>query len=493
MTAHDEARPRSAAALVTDRSFGPFFWGLFASNVGTWFHHVAVSVIIFELTASTLAVATVSAIQFGAVLVLGPLSGWLADGVDRRRLLMATLTCSAVGAVVLVAASASGRLSPGVIYAATALVGIGNAGTHPALQAVIPSLVPAADLPTALGLHSVSFNLARAIGPVLGAASLVALGPTASFTLDAASYLVFVAGLVAVPVLSRSAPGPGGRGSFLGGVRVVQADPVVLVGLVAIAAVGWASDPAQTLVPAIAAALDGGERLVGVLMSAFGVGAVAMAVGQGPVIARWGGATAGAVGLALLGSFLLALALGPGAVFTATGFAGCGAGFMLAITGVTTTIHQRVPDATRGRVMALWSMAFLGTRPLTSTVNGFVADNVSLGAGLVVPALAALAAGSVIWRVRHRTPGAAGAPVESVAVPVTPVGKVATAGSEVGAVGVVAHELDLQAGPVRDDGRLALGWRQGGRRPHRAVAGGDEAVVGGGDVEHPPRHVGERP
>lgn len=177
-----------------------------------------------------------------------------------------------------------------------------------------------------------------------------------------------------------------GDGSVRGGLRYVRANPAVGLLLLATAGLGFGTDPVNTLTPSLVDRLGGGEELVGLLVSAFGFGAVAMTVVVGRVARRLGHTTAGAVGLAGLAVGMIALALAPSLTAAAAALVLAGAGFLLGVTGLTTALQRLVPEGLRGRVMALWSVAFLGSRPIAALIDGTVADLSSPAAGVLVAA-----------------------------------------------------------------------------------------------------------
>jgi MFS family permease len=406
----------SSPRLLVHPSFGPFFWGNLLSNCGLWFHNIAAAVVVFNLTGSALLVGAVSVMLFAATLVLSPYAGALTDRVDRRRLML-------VGQLTAFAAAVSLSVWTGLVgvdglpgawpvLAATGLIGVGYAFSIPAMQALVPALVEPVDLDSAIALNSVTFNIARALGPALAAATLVAFGPAVAFGINACSYLGLITALLVIKPRRVSTEGRG-DGSVLEGLRYVRSHGALVVLLLATAGLGFGTDPVNTLTPSIAAELGGGDGLVGALVSAFGAGAVVATTVAARLGRRFGQVTVGAVGLGGLSLGMVALAFSTAIPAALLSLALAGFFFLLGITGTTTALQRMIPEGLRGRVMALWSMAFLGSRPVAALLDGAIADAVSTRAGTLVAAfLAALAAVLLTGRLRARArqPDAVSAP-----------------------------------------------------------------------------------
>lgn len=391
--------PRSARALVADRTFGPYFAGNLASNIGTWFQQITAAVVVFSITGSTFMVGMVGVAQFLPSLVLAPWTGAAADRFDRRRLLIgaqSTAALAAGGLALVTIALGLERFPLAWPVLATALVvGLANALSTPAQQALVPALVPPEDLPQAIALNSVTFNLARAVGPALGAIVLVSWGAGVAFAINAASYGALVAGLA---VIAPRTVATGSRGSVWVGFRHLRTDPQLAMLLVGLSALGFGVDPMLTLTPALSAQLvdatfSSPEALVGLLISAFGAGAVIGTLLVGRMRARWSHVDIAAGGLGLVVMGLVILGLAAGAWTALAGMLVAGIGFLFAVTGITTAMHLRIPEDLRGRIMALWGVAFLGSRPVAAFVDGAVADLTSPETATFVAAAVVAACG----------------------------------------------------------------------------------------------------
>src|SRR4051794_24556852 len=183
---------RSNLRLLGYPNFGPYFFGNLLSQCGTWFQNIAQALLIFRLTHSTLLVGVVNFAQFVGVFALAPWAGTAADRFDRKRLLVVT-QIGAVAVTALLATLSALDLAPAPVVIVLALVlGLSTAFAIPAQQALVPLLVTGRDLAPAIALNSVSFTLARAIGPALGALVVAALGIPAAFAINSLSYLALI-------------------------------------------------------------------------------------------------------------------------------------------------------------------------------------------------------------------------------------------------------------------------------------------------------------
>jgi MFS family permease len=405
-------RPRSSGAVLTDRNFAPFFVGNLTSNTGNWLFNVSAAVVVFQLTRSAFMVGLVSVAQFLPLVVLSPAAGGVADRVDRRRMVILSQSFAAAAASVLAVASVVVGVDglPGAwpIIAAAAGIGVGNAVSQPALQSLVPALVPPQDLATAVSLTSLTYNVGRAVGPAGAGVLLVTLGAEVAFVINAVSFLVLIGALFLVRARRRAEePGDEPDRSVRAGLRYVRADPRILLLLGGVATAGVAADPAITLAPSFADLLGHGEGLVAAITSGFGVAAIPAALASGRLQNRFGSAPVAGAGMAIMAAGASCVALGPTAWLALVGFSSTGAGFVLAVTSFTTLLQTQLPDALRGRVMALWTVAFLGNRPLAAAIDGAAADLVgprlAMGIAITVALAGVLIARQLTTEDRHRS------------------------------------------------------------------------------------------
>jgi predicted MFS family arabinose efflux permease len=384
----DVAAPvRGSLGLLTDRVFGPFFVGKLLSTAGIWIHNIVAAILAFQLTRSAFVVGLVSVAQFLPQLLFAPLSGAVADRGDRRKQLVLGRLIAAAGsgglALWIALAGVEGLPGAAPVVGAALVVGIGFVVGGPAMHALLPTLVRPGELAAAIALNSVPFTVARAGGPALGALVAASAGPELAFAIAAAANLLFAGVLVWLPIGGKPATSADADRSVRAGLRYLRTDPTLVWLLAGVGAIGIGADPAITLTPPLSDGFGRGAELVGIFASSFGVGAGAAFLVLAPLRRTLGLPRLGTLGLALLATGMLALTVTPVPAAAIVAFGVGGAGMTLSLTSLSTQMQERLPDVLRGRVMALWSVAFLGSRPFAAAVNGAVADAVSVEAALL--------------------------------------------------------------------------------------------------------------
>jgi MFS family permease len=387
---------RTRLGLMRDPAVGPLVVGRILSTLAVWFTNIAAAILVYELTRSASAVALVTTAQFLPQLLLVVPTGVRADRGDRaRQMLLGTLITTS-GSLLLVVWSVTigftGPSDSSVVVLGAALTGIGFAVSGPASQSLLPALVRPSELADALALTTLPIIVARAAGPAVGALLFVGVGPVATFGASLALHLGFVAILVAIRrrlAVARTGVADDPRARVA--LRYLTEHPRAALSFVGLAVIGLGVDPVVTLGPPLADLLGSTGTLVGALASAFGAGSVVGYAALSRVRMTVGLDALGAVGLRLMAGGLAVTALAPS--FTATavavavvGFGVAGAGMPLALNAYTTVIQTGLPDELRGRVMALWSVAFIGSRPLAATLDGAVADAAGVRVALLVAA-----------------------------------------------------------------------------------------------------------
>jgi MFS family permease len=391
--------PAAAWRLIGSRDFGPYFFGNALSSSGTWFQNLAASLLVYRLTHSPFLLGVLNVAQFAPVLLLAPWTGLAADRWDRRRLLLVTQIGAALLSGFLALLAWKGLAEAWVVILFALGLGVSSAYAAPASGALIGQLVSGRDLPSAVGLNSMTYNLARAVGPVLAAVTVHTLGIPAAFGINSASYLALVIGLLIVRPRPQERP-PREESRLAASLRFVWERPQLLALLLVITAVGFASDPVNTEAPAFAHAFGKPDTTAGIIIGVFGAGAVTAALTLAGRIA--GSRMRMAVTLTLLGGGIVAFSLSPrmslGYVFLFV----AGFGYLASNTSATARLQLGVLESQRGRIMALWSVAFLGLRPVASLIDGLIADAFGVRVAGVILALPALAAAGLIFRLRDR-------------------------------------------------------------------------------------------
>ena len=393
--------PGEALRLIRHRNFGPYFVGNASSATGTWFQNLAASLFVYRQTHSPFLLGVLQFANFIPVLLLAPWAGSAADRFDRRRVVLVSEVVATTLSAALAALAWAGLARVWVVMAFAVGLGVVSAFAAPASQALISDLVPRAELQSAVALNSMTYNLARAVGPALAALSVRKLGIPASFAINAASYLVLVGGVLVV----RTAPRRRATRSetrLRESLRLVREQPRLLAFLLIVTAVGFASDPVNTEAPAFAHAFGRPDTDAGYLIGAFGGGAVTAAFLVAGRVA--GSRRRMLTTLVLLGTGIIAFSLTPWLPLGLAFLALAGFGYLASNTSATSRLQLEVAEHQRGRIMALWSVAFLGLRPLASLADGAIAGAFGVrtaGVALAFPALAVAAA--IYFLQRHHT------------------------------------------------------------------------------------------
>jgi MFS family permease len=393
--------PGEALRLIRHRNFGPYFVGNASSATGTWFQNLAASLFVYRQTHSPFLLGVLQFANFIPVLLLAPWAGSAADRLDRRRVVLVSQVVATSLSAVLAALAWAGLARVWVVMACALGLGVVSAFAAPASQALIGDLVPRAELQSAVALNSMTYNLARAVGPALAALSVRKLGIPASFAINSASYLVLVAGVLVVRTAPRRRASRA-ETQLRESLRLVRDQPRLLAFLLIVTAVGFASDPVNTEAPAFAIAFGRPDTDSGYLIGAFGGGAVAAAfllAGRVTGSRRRMLAT-----LVLLGTGIAAFSLTPWLPLGLGFLAVAGFGYLASNTSATSRLQLEVAEHQRGRIMALWSVAFLGLRPVASLADGAIAGAFGVrtaGVVLAVPALAI--AGAIYCLQRHHS------------------------------------------------------------------------------------------
>ncbi len=381
--------------------------GQTVSMTGTWMQVVAQSWLVLELTGSGTVLGLVVAAQFLPILLAGPYGGLLADRWDKRHLLMATQTASSVLALLLGLLVLLDLVQMWNVVVLAVAVGLVNAVDNPARQTFVTEIVGTDLLANAVGLNGVLVSVTRAVGSAVAGVTIATVGTGPCFLANAVSFLAFLAVLALMRPgrLHPVPPAAAGRGQIVDGLRYVMTQPGLWVPLAMMALIGTLAYELQVVLPVLArdqAADD--PRVLGYLTGAMGAGAV---VG-GLVIAAFGRAglipliagSAGFAGTMLLAALSVPLPLEVVALALVGAF-----GTVFLATG-NTTLQLVSPPTMRGRVMALWSVTFLGSTPVGGPIVGAVAEHLGPRAGLALGALACVAATVVGLTALPRTPQA---------------------------------------------------------------------------------------
>ncbi len=374
--AHPE--PRGGLQLVIDGPFAAIFWGKLCAAVGVWMHALVAAVVVYDQSGSATMVSVVSIAQFAPQLFLAPLVGKWADGGNKVRQIATGQVLCALGAtgvaVVMLLDLEPGAVIAGV-FSCTLVTGIGFVVSGPAMQTIVGELVRPGEFAVGMAVSTFPNTFGRLAGPALGAFATSTLEPALAFAASAALYATMIPLLVIATFPTTAAKvTDASPSSIRAGLGYVRRHRGLRLMLFATFAIAVASEPSLTLAPALSEHIGGDDAIVGWLVSGFGLGALA-GTGLAVVAPRhFSFRPVATTGLVLLATGTGLSAVVPAAAWAVACFIIAGVGFALAIAGFSTLLQAHTDPHFRGRVTALWLIAFVGARPLTALFNGVVAD-----------------------------------------------------------------------------------------------------------------------
>jgi MFS family permease len=385
------------AARVTFRSMSVrnyrlYFAGQLISTTGTWMQSIAQAWLVLQITGSGVALGITVALQFTPVLLVGAWGGLVADRVDKRRLLVGTQAAAGVLALVLGTVTVLGVVQLWMIFVLALGLGAVNALDNPARRAFVVEMVGAEHVSNAVSLSSAMFMAARVIGPAIAGLVIAGFGVSWCFFANGVSYSAAVIAFLAMRQneFFSVEPVPKRKGQLREGLRYAWSTPALRLVLVLTAVIGTLAFNFQVVLPLLAKqTFSGGADTLGVLYASMSIGSVIGAL----VSAHEAQATRRFVlGAALaFGAALVAAALAPTfglelLVLVPVGAAGIA--FTAMANGVLQT--ETAPEM-RGRVAALFTVAFLGSTPIGGPIIGLVSQQLGPRAGLWVGGVATLA------------------------------------------------------------------------------------------------------
>jgi MFS family permease len=368
-------RFRATFTSLGNRNYRLFFAGHCVSVTGTWMQRVAQAWLVLELTGSGTLLGVTTALQFLPMLLAGPWAGLIADRVDKRRLLFFTQTNAGLSALALGVVTATGVVQLWMVMLLAFTLGLGSMFDVPARQVFLREMVGGEQLANAVTLNSIVMNGARIVGPTLAGVLIASVGMAPAFLFNAASYFAVVVALLLMDV-TRLDRGPGVRrepGQLREGWRYVRRTPDVAAPLLLVGAVGMLAYEFQVLLPLLARySFGGGAQTFGAMNSAMGLGAVVGGlVVAGSLRPSWRSLIGAS---SLLGVTMLAVSASPTLpVVLGTLFA-TGAASIAFLATVNSLLQLRSAPDMRGRVMALWSMALMGSTPIGGPLVGWIAE-----------------------------------------------------------------------------------------------------------------------
>ncbi len=381
--------------VLEQRRFLVYFAGSLVSNLGTWLQTTAQMLLAYQLTHSAFAVGVITCAQFSGFLVVGPWAGALADRLGGRRVLVGAQFLSAGAAGALAYMQFNGTLSERPLVIGALVMGLAFTFALPVQTAMVPRLVEEADTKAAMAMNSVSYNAGRTLAPVLCVVVLASIGTAWAFTLNAISFLVFAATIIAVH--PRATTPPERQAHDWLGLRIAVWQPRILLLLTMVAAVTIADDPILVLGPALAHNIPHLSSVwPAYFLSALGLGTLfgALVPTKPPTARR------AAVPLLALAVSVIVFASGIAAWVSLLGALAAGVAALLTGAATQALLLKTAGPRQATQVMALWAIAWAGSKPLASLVDGWLASHVGVfhaGMVLAAPALAVALLELFLW------------------------------------------------------------------------------------------------
>jgi MFS family permease len=395
------SRWQAGVRALRHRNFQLFFSGQLISLIGTWMQSVAQSWLVYRLTGSALLLGSVGFASQIPVFLFAPLGGITADRVNRRHIVICTQVASMLLAAILAALTLFHRVQVWHVFVLASLLGVVNAFDIPGRQSFLVEMVGREDLMNAIALNSSMFNGARVIGPAIAGILVAKIGEGWCFFGNAVSYIAVIIGLLLMRVHSPvRAAMASPLEHMMEGFRFVDRTAPIKALLLLLGLVSLVGMPYVVLMPIFAdQILHGGARGLGILMGATGVGALfgalTLAFREGVKgLGRWvawccAGFGASLAVFALSHTFWLSVLL-----LLPVGYT-----MMLQMACSNTLIQVMVPDALRGRVMAVYSMMFMGMAPIGALLGGVLAEHLGAPRTVAIGGVACLLAAG--WFARH--------------------------------------------------------------------------------------------
>jgi MFS family permease len=394
---------RRTFSSLSNHNYRKYFLGQTTSLVGTWMQMTAQSWLVFTLTHSATAIGLVVALQTLPVLLLGPYGGVVADRVDKRKLMIVLQSAMGVQAAILAVLSLTHVVTYVDVCILAMVLGLNNAFENPSRQSFVLEMVGPNDLRNAVSLNSTMNNVARVIGPAIAGFIIASFGEGWCFALNAVSFVAVVFSLMIMDrsTLSPSVPTDRAKGQLREGFRYVAARPKLLYPLIMMALVGMLAYEFQVTLPIVAGTIfHGSAEIYGVMWASMGVGAV---IGGLWSAAKGRTGTRAMIRAALLfGVFITCAALSPEIGIELFALALVGFASVSFLSMANSTLQLETDPQMRGRVMALWAVAFMGTTPIGGPLIGWITSETNARVGLGVGAASCFVAAAIGWlTVRH--------------------------------------------------------------------------------------------
>jgi MFS family permease len=410
------ADPVQSWRLLLKPRFFAYFSGSLVSNMGTWLQGTAQTLLAYQLTHSALGVGLVTASQFAGYMFVGPWAGTYATRMGQKRVLIGTQVMSAAVAATLATAQVSGRLTETGLVIGALLIGLASTFAVPVQNAVVSALAEQQDAKGAMAMNSVSYNAGRTISPILYLFVLLSLGAGAAFAINAATFLIFavVAAKVYPSKIVKQDPRPMPNWS---GMRLAVRKPRLMLLLAMVAAITIADDPVQVLGPEVAGHLL--HTTTSTMWSAYFLSALGLGSVLGSSVLPWLSFTGvpwltrtlpwlfrtrrptersrssiatrhAALPLILLAVSVVTFAFGLNRWLSLIAVIVAGVAALLTGASAQALLQKTAPPQNLTQVMALWAVAWAGTKPIASLTDGWLASAFNVRIAAMVLALPAI-------------------------------------------------------------------------------------------------------
>jgi len=403
----DLKRTPLIALLARNANFGIFTLGNTVSLIGMWMERIAVGWLTWQLTESGFWLGVVAFADFFPVVVIAPFAGASADRWEKLRVVKISQSLLLVQAIVLFALTASGHINVALLVALSAIHGIIVAFNQPARLSLVPSLVPRADVGAAVAINSVSFNLARFIGPIFAGLAIVWSGVAAAFAANALTYVVYLVALARIRIAPGEDDEMAASSSFIAdirdGIRYTATHPAIGSLLLLLVAIGVGGRPLTELLPGFADdVFNAGAAGLSILASAVGAGAI--------LAGLWLGHRANSSNLlAVTLVTTLGMALAATAIVATDRLwlavpAVVAYGFCMSAAGIASQTLVQLASARnmRGRVMGLYGLIFRGGPAIGALGAGVISVQLGLRWPVVIGATLLVAAWLWTYLIRDR-------------------------------------------------------------------------------------------
>jgi len=382
---------RSTFSSLAIRNYRLYFIGQSISLTGTWMQTVALGWLVLVMTGSGSHLGITVALQFVPILFLGPWGGTVVDRLDTRKILYWTQVSGGVIAGLLSIVVFTGLVQLWMIYVCSLLLGLTRVFDNPARQIFASEMVGEEHLKNAISLNSTANNLARAVGPSIGGIIIAVFGIAFCFLFNAFSYIatIYMLYMMDADALRTVQPSPEKRGRLIEGFRYVRSHHLIRTTLIMMAVIGTFAYEFQVSLPILAQqTFHGTAPDYAALMTAFGIGSVIgglFAAGRRDI-----GPKQFALFMFIFGLSMLGVGFSPSLHVAIIGMAVVGFFSIQVLSNANTMIQLASAEEMRGRVMALWSVAMIGSTPIGGPIVGFIGEYFGARWGLAIGGVAAI-------------------------------------------------------------------------------------------------------